>query len=37
MEAIVAVNDDWGIGAEGTQSIVLKADREFFKALSQRN
>ena len=35
MDAIVAVNDDWGIGAEGTQSIVLKADREFFKAMTK--
>ena len=37
MEAIVAVNDDWGIGAEGTQSIVLKADRAFFKAMTKGN
>lgn len=31
MDAIVAVNDDWGIGNDGTQSIVLKADRAFFR------
>ena len=31
MDAIVAVNDDWGIGADGTQSIVLRADRAFFR------
>ena len=37
MEAIVAVNDDWGIGAEGTQSIVLKADRAFFRAMTKGN
>ena len=31
MELIVAVYDDWGIGAEGTQPIALKADRKFFR------
>ena len=30
MEAIVAVYSDWGIGAKGTQPIVLKADRAHF-------
>ena len=35
MDAIVAVNDDWGIGADGTQSIVLKADREFFRKMTE--
>ena len=25
MEAIVAVNSDWGIGKDGTQQVVLKA------------
>lgn len=35
MDAIVAVTDDWGIGADGTQSIVLKADREFFRAMTK--
>ena len=31
MELIVAVYDDWGIGAAGTQPIALKADRKFFR------
>ena len=34
LEAIVAVNADWGIGAEGTQSVVLRADRRRFRALT---
>lgn len=35
MEAIVAVFSDWGIGAKGTQQIVLKADRAHFRALTE--
>ncbi len=31
MELIVAVYDDWGIGARGTQPIALSADRKFFR------
>ncbi|MDO5400870.1 MAG: dihydrofolate reductase [Eubacteriales bacterium] len=31
MELIVAVNDDWGIGRDGTQPIALSADRKFFR------
>ena len=31
MEAIVAVFSDWGIGSEGTQQVVLKADRVHFR------
>ena len=31
MELIVAVNDDWGIGRDGTQQIALAADRKFFR------
>lgn len=31
MELIVAVYDDWGIGAGGTQPIALSADRKFFR------
>ena len=31
MELIVAVYDDWGIGASGTQPIALSADRKFFR------
>ena len=31
MELIVAVYDDWGIGADGTQPIALSADRKFFR------
>ena len=34
MEAIVAVFSDWGIGSEGTQQIVLKADRSHFRELT---
>lgn len=30
MEAIVAVYSDWGIGYQGSQPIVLQADRKFF-------
>ena len=33
MELIVAVYDDWGIGADGTQPIALSADRIFFRVL----
>ena len=31
MELIVAVYDDWGIGADGTQPVALMADRKFFR------
>lgn len=31
MELIVAVYDDWGIGRDGTQPVVLSADRKFFR------
>ncbi len=31
MELIVAVCDDWGIGANGTQPVALSADRKFFR------
>ena len=31
MELIVAVYDDWGIGANGTQPIALAVDRKFFR------
>ncbi len=31
MDLIVAVYDDWGIGAEGDQPIALSADRKFFR------
>ncbi len=34
MEAIVAVFSDWGIGSEGTQQIVLKADRAHFREIT---
>ena len=34
MEAIVAVYADWGIGAQGTQPVVLKADRAHFRAVT---
>ena len=35
MEAIVAVFSDWGIGCEGTQQVVLKADRAHFRELTR--
>lgn len=31
MNLIVAVYDDWGIGADGTQPVSLRADRKFFR------
>ena len=34
MEAIVAVFSDWGIGSEGTQQVVLTADRAHFRELT---
>lgn len=35
MDAIVAVYSDWGIGADGTQPVVLKADRARFVELTR--
>ncbi len=34
MDAIVAVYADWGIGAKGTQPLVIPADRRRFRALT---
>ena len=34
LEAIVAVYADWGIGLEGTQPVVLKADRKHFRDIT---
>jgi len=34
MEAIVAVYSDWGIGAKGTQPVVLSADRKHFREVT---
>lgn len=34
MDAIVAVYADWGIGASGTQPVVLRADRAMFRELT---
>ena len=34
LEAIVAVYADWGIGAGGTQPVVLRADRRRFRELT---
>ncbi len=34
LEAIVAVYADWGIGAGGTQPVVLRADRAHFRAVT---
>ena len=35
MDAIVAVYEDWGIGAEGTQPVTLSADRRYFREKTQ--
>ena len=35
MEAIVAVYSDWGIGVDGTQPVVLRADRAHFVELTR--
>ncbi len=35
MELIVAVYDDWGIGANGTQPVALSADRKFFREITR--
>lgn len=35
MDAIVAVYSDWGIGFEGTQPVVIKADRAHFVELTR--
>lgn len=35
MDAIVAVYSDWGIGADGTQPVVLRADRQRFVELTR--
>lgn len=35
MDAVVAVFSDWGIGANGTQQVVLKADRAHFRELTE--
>lgn len=34
MDAIVAVYSDWGLGIEGTQPVVLSADRARFRELT---
>ena len=35
MDAIVAVYDDWGIGANGTQPVAVAADRKFFRNITK--
>ena len=35
LEAIVAVYRDWGIGADGTQPVTLRADRAHFRAVTR--
>lgn len=35
MDLIVAVYDDWGIGADGTQPVALSADRKFFREMTR--
>ena len=34
MNIIVAVNSDWGIGNDNTQSIVINEDRQYFKQVT---
>lgn len=36
MNIIVAVYDNWGIGLNGTQPIVLNADRKFFRQITNK-
>ena len=35
MDLVVAVYDNWGIGADGTQPIALSADRKFFREITR--
>ena len=35
MDLIVAVNTDWGIGKDGTQSVVIPEDRKHFRGLTE--
>ena len=35
IEAIVAAGRDWGIGKNGTQNVVLHADRKHFRAVTE--
>lgn len=35
MEAVVAVYSDWGIGAGGTQPVVIRADRAHFRTVTE--
>ena len=35
LEAIVAVNRDWGIGMGGTQNVTLHADRKHFRTVTE--
>lgn len=35
MELIVAVYDNWGIGNNGTQPVVISADRKFFQKITK--
>ena len=35
MDLIVAVYDDWGIGADGTQPVALSVDRKFFREVTR--
>lgn len=35
MDLIVAVYDNWGIGADGTQPVALSVDRKFFREVTR--
>lgn len=35
MDAIVAVYSDWGIGSNGTQPLVISADRAYFQKITK--
>ena len=35
MDAVVALYEDWGIGADGTQPVTVSADRKHFRALTE--
>ena len=34
MNIVVAVNNDWGIGYKGKQTIVIPEDREYFREIT---
>lgn len=37
MDIVVAVDNNWGIGSNGTQSLVIPEDRRFFRELTRNS